>query len=236
MSEPVHALPVPGPLDLLLRRLLVDEATGGMRHDVRNKLGSLRNGAFYVRRRLEGQPALLEADPRLGRFLELIDTEAERIGDLMTSRMPPPTEVQPVTCDASGVAAVVDEVRWPGGVRAGREEQGPFAVAGNLDELKVAVFCLLRNAVEAMPERPAALRVRVSAPREGEVAIDVEDGGPGLPAEPAAVLEPFFTTRPGRLGLGLKVARRVAQRWGARLELGRSDLGGVKGSLLLRRA
>src|SRR5262249_18076901 len=97
MQEAAHTLAVPEARYRGLRRLLVDEATGGTRHDVRNKLGSLGNGAFYVRRKLEGQ-SVLESDPRVPRFLDLIDQEAADIASLLTSRVPPPTEVEPASC------------------------------------------------------------------------------------------------------------------------------------------
>ena len=51
-------------------------------------------------------------------------------------------------------------------------------------------------------------------------AIEVTDDGPGLNEEGRRrAREPFFTTKPGRLGIGLGVAARIAQRWRGAIEL-----------------
>lgn len=45
-----------------------------LRHGLRNRLGSIRNAAFFLRRR--ARPEWLEAEPRLAEFLDLIQAEA----------------------------------------------------------------------------------------------------------------------------------------------------------------
>ena len=52
------------------------------------------------------------------------------------------------------------------------------------------------------------------------VISELSDDGPGIPAElRAQIFEPFFTTRPGGTGLGLYIARELADANGAALEL-----------------
>jgi two-component system sensor histidine kinase PilS (NtrC family) len=52
------------------------------------------------------------------------------------------------------------------------------------------------------------------------VICEFTDDGPGIPAElRPQIFEPFFTTRPGGTGLGLYIARELADANGAALEL-----------------
>lgn len=81
-----------------------------------------------------------------------------------------------------------------------------------------ALVNLLENAREAQIEagRTEAIQVRVS--RKGErVIVSVRDHGAGLPAEADRVGDPFFTTKATGTGLGVYVARAVADGSGGGL-------------------
>jgi signal transduction histidine kinase len=69
---------------------------------------------------------------------------------------------------------------------------------------------LLSNALDALDgQGTITITTRMSGPR---VAVDIEDDGPGIPAEiQSKIFDPFFTTKPvGKgTGLGLDIARRI---------------------------
>jgi signal transduction histidine kinase/pSer/pThr/pTyr-binding forkhead associated (FHA) protein len=71
---------------------------------------------------------------------------------------------------------------------------------------------LVKNAVDALPERAGRVRVRVTEEDDWAI-IDVEDNGTGIPAEVAQHLfQPFFTTKGDKgLGLGLDISRKIIQ-------------------------
>lgn len=83
-----------------------------------------------------------------------------------------------------------------------------------------AVTVLVRNALDASAEgAPVSLEAAVGA---GRLRVCVEDRGHGMKAEVLALVgEPFFSTKePGKgLGLGVFLARSVAERLGGALHL-----------------
>jgi two-component system sensor histidine kinase TtrS len=73
-----------------------------------------------------------------------------------------------------------------------------------------------------------------AAGRDGEVAISVADQGRGVPAdEMTRVFEPFYSTRPGRMGLGMTICQTIAAAHGGRLTGAANPDGGVTFTLVL---
>jgi two-component system sensor histidine kinase PilS (NtrC family) len=80
---------------------------------------------------------------------------------------------------------------------------------------------LIRNAWQHCQKKEGSIRVVARAGYMGDAVIcEMMDDGPGIPAElRPQIFEPFFTTRPGGTGLGLYIARELADANGAALEL-----------------
>jgi signal transduction histidine kinase len=86
---------------------------------------------------------------------------------------------------------------------------------------------LVTNAVESCGR---AVVVNVSADRQGRVVrVAVTDDGPGIaPEMRERVFEPFFTTRVGRTGLGLTIAREAAHSMGGEIVAQEAEGGGAR--------
>jgi len=111
----------------------------------------------------------------------------------------------------------------------------PFAADRPL--LLAALAAIAHNALEALP---SGHRLELSArnlPAEDAVELRVEDDGPGLAeARRDAAFDPFRTTGADGGGLGLAIARRVAEAHGGGLELAsRPDVAGTRVILRLPR-
>jgi signal transduction histidine kinase len=98
----------------------------------------------------------------------------------------------------------------------------PLTIRGDPDALDHMVLNILLNAIEAASEihstscpRVSEVRVVVSSPRPTHVTLAVTDTGPGpAPDVASRLLEPFVTGKKDGAGLGLAVAKEVAEKHG----------------------
>ena len=90
-----------------------------------------------------------------------------------------------------------------------------------LDKIQIhqVITNLVRNSVDALDEvelREIVISTRGAGPDWIEIAI--ADSGPGLVPEVASRLfQPFVTTKPGGLGIGLSICRSIVDAHGGRL-------------------
>jgi signal transduction histidine kinase len=99
-------------------------------------------------------------------------------------------------------------------------------VLADPDLIRATVLNLLLNAAQAINGQGT---VRVTNTIEhGMWTITVADHGPGVPVDiRAQILEPFFTTKARGGGLGLPVAKRVAELHGGTLTMDFPASGGT---------
>ena len=196
------------------RACIADEMASFIRHDLRNKLGAIRNAAFYLRKRMEPIEAYA-TDPRAAHMFALIEQTLKQADDLVAPRavLEDFFERRAGTADVStAVTRATASLRMSDRVDV---EVEPARVSGDEDIVVVALRCLLCNASEA-GARTIRVRGRSGDPRA--YALSVEDDGPGVePTELEALRCPFVTTKPGHVGIGLALADRLARRLGGQL-------------------
>ena len=94
----------------------------------------------------------------------------------------------------------------------------PAMVYGDRVQLQQVVLNLLLNAMEAMAECVGGDRlvtVRTRNIRPQTVQVSVQDTGPGLrDGTQELVFEPFYTTKPAGMGMGLAIARSIIEAHG----------------------
>jgi signal transduction histidine kinase len=206
----------------------------GVAHEVNNPLASLKSAAAMLRD--DGAKPELRA-----KDLDLLDRALDQIGDVVQRLLDfgrtRPLELLPVSARALAAEAaelagmqlkrrgiVIDQLADPG------FDDAP--VLADRKQVSQALLNLLLNA--AFVSRDFAhlrVRMRQSGPMRG---IAVEDDGPGIPPEiRAKVFDPFFSTKPAGqgTGLGLTLARTVADRHHGALELECPAAGGTVATL-----
>ncbi|WP_417515166.1 sensor histidine kinase [Marinobacter sp.] len=102
--------------------------------------------------------------------------------------------------------------------------------------LEQVLINLIRNGIEAnlearssQPDRERSrLAISTSVNNEGETLVDVTDEGPGLDEqEIRQMFQPFYTSKPQGLGLGLSMSRSIVEGFGGFLDAQPAATGGL---------
>jgi two-component system, NtrC family, sensor histidine kinase HydH len=210
------------------RLAALGQLSAGLAHELRNPLGTIRASAEMLRKNIASENAVAN---ELAGF---ISSEVDRTNSLVTRflEFAKPLELRLHKADLTEVLdrAVTLFQRSPAAARVSvyknySPDIPPFPLDAELMER--VIFNLLVNAAEASPPDGAVtLKTR---PVDGTVEISVIDRGAGIdPKHRESIFNPFFTTKPDGVGLGLAIVSKIVDQHGGKMtvesELGRGSV------------
>lgn len=199
-------------------------------HELNNSLAPIKSMAETLERMCERVEADEEWHEDVQGGLALIGSRAQALSRFMTgytalARLPPPElRTLPLNKLVERVAQL--EQRVPVEVASSTEIQ----IEADPDQLEQALINLVKNAAEATASSGG--KVQLSWKEVGSVVeIEVLDEGQGL-SRTENLFVPFFTTKPGGSGIGLVLARQIAEAHGGWVNLvNREDRSGCRAVL-----
>ena len=228
----------------------------GLVHELRNPLSGVLAGSQMLRRMLQAQGAVTEYAEIVeegARTIERFLSRLAEFGRLRTPPSQPMDRLDPAALFARAVERAEPGCRARGIRIVTAFDPKASSLRGDPPRLELAWTELVKNAQEAMPEGGTlTVRTRLMSAEQrwpsgsgpsmrpdGPVAEDVAvegdwfeaaccDTGRGLTAEARQrAFEPFFSTRPGALGVGLPLAQAIVWRHSGMITLGEAQGGGV---------
>ncbi len=200
----------------------------GIAHEVRNPLGALDLFAGLLAEELAGRPEAAHV-ARIRAELADLSKVVEEFLDYARAR-PPARE----SVDLGLLLAEVADLAQPlaSERRVSITVEGAGSARADREQLRRATVNLVRNAVEAAP---AASDVEVvGRAADAEAIIEIRDRGMGLSGGArASLFRPFYTTKEKGTGLGLALAKKVADAHGGTLALEDRDGGGTVARLAI---
>ena len=207
-------------LKLLARDAQLRQMLGGVAHEIRNPLGGIEIYAGLI------ADDLPDTDTRKQHILKVI-AEVRNLNTVISEFLdfarpaPPDPESVALAQIVEDAAFLLSPEMDNKGVDYAREISPELQVFVDPEQIKRAIVNLMKNSIQAMASG-GHLTVRGSHLGEegGEIALVIEDTGPGIP-EPARgrLFEPFFTTRATGSGLGLAIVQQSVEKNRGRIEI-----------------
>ncbi len=221
----------------------MSEMSAAIAHEINQPLGATVTEASASLRWLALEPpALSEARESLARVIRNANRASDVVGRIgaLLRKTPPPMrrlEVGEVILEALFLARSPLQERGIA-VKTDLASEAPGAV-GDRIQLQQLLLNLVMNAVDAMStvtDRPRDLVIRLSSTPH-EVLVQVQDSGRGLDPEHAPhIFDPFFSTKPHGIGMGLSLCRSIVQMHGGRLWFTPNSPNGAIFQFTLRKA
>ncbi len=189
------------------RMAALGQAAAFISHEMRGPLNVIRGSMALLRTRV--------TDGRCTELIGVVDDEVRRgnrvIDDFLSAIREPRPALRPLDLKAllEGLSLPVE-----GPTVLLDLPPGEMWVQGDLFQLRRLFENLLRNSAEACGQG-GSVTVRAAARAEGVVTVVITDDGPGIDREVLPRLfEPFVTTKRNGTGLGLTIARAIAEAHG----------------------
>jgi len=195
------------------RLAALGQLSAGLAHEIRNPLGVIKGSAEMLSQKVQG------VSPLAQELAGYISSEVNRLNALVARFLdfarPSRLQLQPVSApDLLDRALDSVQAQFPSaGVTVERRYASTLPKILADEQLCEQVFVnLICNAYEAMNGARGKVTVSVAPAAETVpgVAVEIQDSGPGVPAElREQIFNPFFTSKENGVGLGLSIVAKI---------------------------
>ncbi len=205
------------------RLAALGQLTAGLAHELRNPMSTMKTSAEMLQRNVEKENAIARE------MAEYIAQEVDRTNSLIT-RFLDFARPHHLRLEKGDIHAMLDRAV----TRFDREKSGSSAsisvfknyspdvppIQFDAELMEHVISNLLSNAAQASPERGVVtVKTRLAESEAGPtVEISVIDRGSGIDAKNLeSIFNPFFTTKPDGVGLGLAIVSKIVNEHGGQI-------------------
>lgn len=202
--------------ELLRQKRLADigKLASGVGHEFRNPLASIKNIAYFVRKRLKIE------DPQLIHFFTMLSKEIDTMDRIATALINY-SRVKRLHCQpirpATMIAEALTAVQRPENITVSNSISPEMAaICVDAERMQHVFMNVFSNAVQSMQKGGT---IHIEAAREDDwIHFHINDTGCGMSEEMIAhIFDPLFTTKPQQIGLGMAIAHDIVNRHSGRI-------------------
>ena len=231
-------------LEHVARVATLGELTATLTHELRQPLAAIGINSHVGVRLLDApEPDLQKVRSTLADICEVTERAGEVIGGLRAMLKRDSTAEGLTDVDVNDVIRIVERIV--------HGDANLHQVAVHLDlssdvrpvkgdsvQLQQVILNLMLNAFSAMSgtglDGARRLVVRTNSIDESNVLVEVQDSGTGIAAEKLeSIFDPFVTSKPEGLGMGLSICRSIIERHGGRISAANNPDRGATFSIML---
>jgi signal transduction histidine kinase len=216
------------------------ELTASIAHEINQPLGSILANAETAAAILNSQSPDIATLPDIVELKDIVNDilQDDQRATEVIRRMRSLLKKAPFEQARVDLNEVVQEtIRFFSALAIGRKFQmvsvitpEALPVLGDRIQLQQVILNLVMNGIEAMKDTPGEYRIiSIRTSRAGNFAeLSVSDRGPGISeGKLKAVFEPFYTSKPEGMGMGLSIARTIVEAHDGSISAKNRDHGGV---------
>jgi len=231
-------------LEHVARVATLGELTATLTHELRQPLAAILTNSYVGARLLDAsEPDLQKVRGTLADICEVTERAGEVIGGLGAMLKRNSTAAALTSVDVNNVIRIVERIAHGDAnlhkvtVHLDLSSDVP-PVKGDSVQLQQVILNLMLNAFSAMSgtglNGARRLVVRTSSIAKSIVLVEVQDSGTGIAAQKLeSIFDPFITSKPEGLGLGLSICRSIIERHGGKISAANNPDRGAKFSITL---
>ncbi len=231
-------------LEHVVRVATLGELTTTLTHELRQPLAAILAHSYVGTRLLDApEPDLQEVRSTLTDISEVTERTGEVIGGLCAMLKRDSTAPDLTNVDVNTVVRIVERIVHGDAILHKVTVHLDLSsdvrpVKGDSVQLQQVILNLMLNAFSAMSgtglDGARRLVVRTNSIDESNLLIDVQDSGTGIAAEKLeSIFEPFVTSKPEGLGMGLSICRSIVERHGGKISASNNPDRGATFSIML---